>query len=549
MSLPLVSSRVIFKHGVNTLYDLTNVAESFDIQTTLNDVGTYVVTLPMLSGISTYKYMGIALNDDIFIYLTDNGTLPANPNFGGKITKIAGAAQNSVLRTFYCKDYAEVLEHRYKTKYYGSIAANTVATEVATECGLGTGSIGTETGVITENFDGISYKELLARISDYWVTGSTMIQKDWKVDYLKNLVWTNRPMSTALGRTVETVTYGSNMANPIVYRDIESIKNYINVYGNQSRTEPDGAVNSDAWTETADHWDLIQGYTLATDTDHVKGSYSIKAQTQSLSPPVTLDFKYYPQVNVYCGERKDGFNNIHFKIKCTDNTPALIYFSVICTHETFYTGINGLPEFTMGEWSEFNLPVGPNTTSWWIPTVDSNMWNEPVIALEWKSQVFSGGTATLTTQIDDLYFGNGHFKSPVTSNTASINAYGQRELVQVDDKLLSDAECLNRQSSVLLQQKDPVIRINFVTPLNLNIQTGDRLTLTLPFENITSQPFDVVQVHHTIKSKQGALTNVSATSVVNTRKLPPVTVLEALNSKFTRIALLNRGVQQASSGP
>jgi hypothetical protein len=53
-----------------------------------------------------------------------------------------------------------------------------------------------------------------------------------------------------------------------------------------------------------------------------------------------------------------------------------------------------------------------------------------------------------------LFFGGARYSS-LQQNTASQAAYGIRELVDVDEELWSDTECLLRARAILASMKDP----------------------------------------------------------------------------------------------
>jgi len=102
---------------------------------------------------------------------------------------------------------------------------------------------------------------------------------------------------------------------------------------------------------------------------------------------------------------------------------------------------------------------------------------------------------TSTIRLDELWFSGGHFFNKV-SDAASITAYEQRDLEVIDDKLHSDAECGQRAETLLYQLKDPPIQITVPVKGNDNVLVGDRLTMTIPSEAISAQPYDVLTVEN-----------------------------------------------------
>src|SRR5271157_381001 len=544
MANPFVKSRIVFKRSGTTLYDLTNEALEFDIKTNLNSVDTFNFSLPTLKGAVTRPYLDLLLYDDVFLYIGQT-SIPGSPLLAGKVVKITGQAQDTVQRTFFCKDLSEIAERRFKTKYYGSVSIHNIVAELAGDLGWGTGSIGTEGNTATENFDGVSYLELFNRLSDYWVSGATMVQKDWKVDAGSNLVWGNRPLRSS---GVEVLVANNNLMKPVVHYDIETVKNAVKVFGNRTRTEPDGITTSDAWTESLTGWSLSQGYQMTLDNSAgnvQKGTYSVKGITQTLSNPL-LELDFAPPsaptpATVYCGERKDGFNNLHFKIKTFNQISQWTLELQTYAGQWLLAG-SGLPNWVNGSWLEVNCPVGPNYNTAYTQELGTiNDWNTAVVQLMFKAAFYGNGTIGMN--IDDFYFSGGRFKSPETTDATSISSYGRRESVTVDDKLLSDAECLNRQTSLLYQFKNPIPLVTCPVPLNLNLLTGDRLTLTIPHENITGQIFDLIGVRHVI-SQANAQTIIDGVGTAASRLKPAMTAMDAIRQRFNRQDLLNRGVQQ-----
>ena len=108
-----------------------------------------------------------------------------------------------------------------------------------------------------------------------------------------------------------------------------------------------------------------------------------------------------------------------------------------------------------------------------------------------------------------------------------IRDSGVRELIYVDDNLLSESDCQRRGETLLYQMKDPPIQIEIVTPGNPNILIGDRLTITIPAENINNENFDVIAVEHTFPP---FITTVTMVNSVNTRKALPCTSMKTLLS-------------------
>lgn len=73
--------------------------------------------------------------------------------------------------------------------------------------------------------------------------------------------------------------------------------------------------------------------------------------------------------------------------------------------------------------------------------------------------------------------------------------------------------------------------MDITTKGNTNILVGDRLNLTIPAENISSQNFDVLTVEHLLSNAQFT-TRAIMVDTADTRAAPVVTDRELLIKKF-----------------
>lgn len=553
MSNPQILSRVVIQRSGSTLYDLKNIAEIIDVNLKLNEIGDFYVTLPAQIAGKTYKYSDVALFDDVIIYLGKGHTLSPNPICGGKINKITGEAGSNVSRTFHGKTYAEVLERCFLTQNFMAVYASAVATEIGSLAGLNTASIVVDaTNYISENYDGISYLEILNRVSDFWF-GSAMIQRDWFVDASKNLLWAARPFRTS---GVETITFGRNMLQPTVYYDLSTVKNYIQCFGAAKRTEPLDVTIADPYTEALTGWAGTDA-SIALSTQYVrKGIYGIYITETTLPVPAKWSATFTMPLTLYGGNRKDGYGNLHFFLRWRNSAHAPLTINVELIMDVGGDSFIATLPFTSyssnnDQWVEYNLGLGPDqagdpTQTWQWNFLDNNYWNSPIQAV--KFTVYLGfGSSVNDLIIDDFYFNQGHFRSGVVSDAGSITAYGQRDAVEFDDKLCDDGSCLNRALSFLNMYRYPITRIDWPMPLNLNVLPSDRLTLSVPNEGIVAYPFDVINVHHTIRNQSG-LTQVQTSGSVSTRRIPAINQIEALIRNQERVVMLNRGVSRAGHG-
>lgn len=129
--------------------------------------------------------------------------------------------------------------------------------------------------------------------------------------------------------------------------------------------------------------------------------------------------------------------------------------------------------------------------------------------------------------IDNLYFYPDRcFGS--AENTTNQAIYDLREAEYTDENLLTSEECEKRANSLLLQLQDKTIAVTFTVAGNTNVKRGDRLTLTLPPDNITNMLFDVVSVKHVYHKTGGFTSMPQLVYNVDTRVFPTQSPTEAL---------------------
>ncbi len=106
--------------------------------------------------------------------------------------------------------------------------------------------------------------------------------------------------------------------------------------------------------------------------------------------------------------------------------------------------------------------------------------------------------------IHGLYVGGKRYAGTAT-DAASIAAYGERELTEVDEELWSDAECTRRAASLLSQLKDPVEHIHLVSNLldygTSPILAGDKVHVHLPNENVDADFRVESAEYHVLKER------------------------------------------------
>jgi hypothetical protein len=105
--------------------------------------------------------------------------------------------------------------------------------------------------------------------------------------------------------------------------------------------------------------------------------------------------------------------------------------------------------------------------------------------------------------IDALFFGGRRYSS-TQEDSGSQSAYGLRELVEVDEELYSDNECMLRAKALLANLKDPAeyltIRSTVLDYGDAPLLPSDKIHVTLPNENVDAD-FRILSVEYNVDAK------------------------------------------------
>ena len=530
-----VSKIEVWQDGA-LLYTITSDALSIRIREVLTDaVGTFEFSLPTKKN-GDYLYNDINPFDTVKIWLAYD-SVGATPLTIGKIYQITAPLQlqQGFIRVFAGKNQGEILERRIKgRKAWVNTGASTIVTELANDLSLGTGQIEADATSVTMTSDADTYFELLRRLSDFWYDSGNQIKKDFFVDVNNNLVWKTRPLRTA---NVETLTVGSNLLNYNLLIDTNSLKNKILVYGKKAPFNPkDPTVlgrknpsDGDGWTY-ATGWTATKGTVSRSSTFPKVGSDCLRCHENA-----THECQFSRTFSQVWVEGLEGYGAIEFWARRTsgliDNKGQV---RILCPDSSNYfqadftdpgaSGLWGFTRFAIGEHNIYNVTTNPEGQ--WVQTGNATWENMQGI------EFYAASGSSLDFDVDGLCFNFGRWRSSAENATSQTN-YGLRELSIVNDDLGSDLDCQRHAESQLYQKKDPVKRLDFVTYGNPNILIGDRLTITLPAENITDQYFYVTTVEHIFTDK-GWQTTVLALDTINTRIPPPITDREVTRQEAVK---------------
>lgn len=522
-------------------YTITDCVMTLRVTETLTDgVGTFSFAVRTKFNGGPYKFNDAALFDKVKIWVSDYDYSvqkpiferdSLDPNFVGRILRINAplSTESGYIRVFKGRSQGEILQRRIKApKQWLLVDASVLVTELASDLGLGTGEIETDTTDVWLTVEDETYFSLLSRVSDYWYDADTKITKDFYVDINNNLVWKSRPLRT---EGVETLTAGQNIINYNVLRDIESVRNKIKVYGMAEAFYP---RDQDSWTESLTDWSASAG-TLSLETEGVKkGTYHIKCYSGADAGEDTTTFKRdiprvtLASINKLCFWRSLGTN-------CPTTSKVRLYTNGNYFEANMDTDYGWkFKEFSLGPGAEYDAATNPDGV--WSKYGTPNWWNLEQIQFH---VVYS--YEDRYTTVDALYFYPDRW-SIAAENETSQTDYGIREAVYTDNRLHSDSECQKRAETLIYQLKDPPTRIDVSTPLNTNILIGDRLSMTIPAERISSANYDVVTTSHTI-SPRGAFTSASMVNTANIRVLPATSLNEILRKWKLTQGQIGKGIQ------
>ncbi len=549
-------------------YILTEERMNCHVKDMLNEVGTFNFSLPTVKGTTNqgYLYTDIALNDNAkfyFWYGDSGGSCPANPQFVGRITKISSplASEMGYYRVFEGKLLTEILTRRLKrNKSWISTHADVIVAELATDLGLGTSFSGdaSDDYHVTLHVDVEPYIDVLRKVSDYWVSAGVEVRKDFYVDIgdvghpLGHLVWKTRPLRS--GATVETLTVGENIIKYDVLRDGEPVKNYITVFGTNGTNAQEGRCEPsthDAWTYGAG-WDPDYGTEGPSVITKILGANSLLLSSEDVGGHETIQCHYDFSAPLQ-GMGRSGYQILKFYI-CRDLLGAVPITGEVrlCTDATNYFYRNIVTEasnlgFTivnsdLGDSQEYDAVLNPNGV--WHKANSPDWFNINFIEFYFERT----DTNDMFFYIDALYFSRGRYR---TNASTGAPASDQCDLDVVDDNLKSDAECQSRAETLLYQLKDGPSRIDIETKGNTNILIGDQLSMTIPAEGITAQPYDILVVEQDFVggttpkfTTKASMVNSSVTpTLINIRQLPCGTPYESMIKKFGVQREIGRGLQ------
>jgi hypothetical protein len=289
-------------------------------------------------------------------------------------------------------------------------------------------------------------------------------------------------------------------------KDIFGVRNKITIYGAQNRTDPS---DGDAWTEPAseppENWVLDHGEGVHRSAIYKKvGSYSIFGRADPNTYRVQfhrnlsgLSPFYYSMLKFWCLSQYVPQDHHWVRLLAPDDNN---YFEK-ASFTVGYTSMSDwrLNELPLGKSQEYDALTNPNGI--WTKVGNPSWFNISAIKFEaqWNLQ--------WDLYIDGLFFDKGRFKNTQEDSTSQSN-YGVRELVDTDEELYSDNECMLRAKAILAQLKDPAeyltVRSTVIDYGTTPLLPGDKIHVTLPNENVDAD-FRILSVEYYVNARTQTL--------------------------------------------
>jgi hypothetical protein len=310
------------------------------------------------------------------------------------------------------------------------------------------------------------------------------------------------------------------------WKEIIAIRNKVTIYGVADKSSPlDKTEIVESLTPASGAWTKYSGVAMTVDATKTYGeaTASIKLETGStyygglyftFNTPQNLNT--YPKLYIVLLRdahiRADGFS--------------------IELFDTAYRAAGQvLSNVNENEPSAFALDVGEAYAANWGPQAGFDWTHVSVIRIDgWLVDTLTSGFLWVM----QLFFGGARYSS-IQQDTASQATYGLRELVDVDEELWSDTDCLLRARAILASMKDPseyiTLKSTVVDYGNSPLFPADTIAVSLPNENINGN-FRILSAEYHVKAETGEL---EVTLELGREKALLADYVYALRSKVDRV--------------
>ena len=326
-------------------------------------------------------------------------------------------------------------------------------------------------------------------------------------------------------------------------KDIHRIRNRIIVNGLADKSVP---LDKDAWTESLTppdgSWSAGAGEVSLDTSFKLRGFASIKVHAPSLywagamftlNSGKEVNTNKYSILSFYTHLQKSYDGNVSITLCDTADKQVSKQITV-----------------APGEWRKTDLNAGLVNEDEW-ETLDAGFdWAQ---VKEVRVACWFAGVGSGDFWIDSFYFGGCRYEA-MREDTQSQSGYGLRELVEVDEELVSDNECDLRAKALLDYFKAPAEYLQLSTTVldygTAPLLPGDKIHVVLPNENVDGD-FRIETVEYHVDAKTQTL-EVS----LELGKVPPLLAdyLYGLRAttvtveKLARTKLGKRGLPSPVSG-
>jgi hypothetical protein len=285
-------------------------------------------------------------------------------------------------------------------------------------------------------------------------------------------------------------------------KDIHRIRNKIISQGANEKQYPSDA-NDDGLTETTTDWTgsdpviLSSTHVIEDGQKKYTDSYSICNDAYG----TVLERWLHRTFSAIKMRGPDGYKQVVFWHHWTGTQDALASAKVRLYSGASYFETDILPLIgSKAAWAKVTLQT--QTPDW---TVNGTPNWDAIDAIRFIIAYPAIGIAYI--RIDHLRFCDCRY-SAVAEHAGSQSAYGLRELVEVDEELYSDNECLLRAEALLAYLKDPAEYLTVTSTVidygSTPIKQADKIHVTLPNENVDAD-FRIESVEYHVDAKMQTL--------------------------------------------
>lgn len=298
-------------------------------------------------------------------------------------------------------------------------------------------------------------------------------------------------------------------------KDIHRIRNRVTVFGAAEKANP---INRDAWTEDLTvgsgqliyyengelygWWEPVGYCSVAKDAStRIVGSYSVKLSTTQAVASSVLDW-YFAAGHLFDANK---YPSLTFQLR-RENAPGETGIKIELT-DSGGQKVRRIFRTEPDKWDLQSFSVGEKQDSDWTHdefNTQAFNWSE---IRRVRFEAYFNGNGTGSFWVDNFFFNSKRWES-TQEDAVSQQAYGLREIVEVDEELHSDNECSLRAQAVLSYLKDPAeyitLRSDAITLQDGRLLPGDVVHVLLPNENVDAD-YRMLTVEYNLLAKDQTL--------------------------------------------